>query len=220
MSTAEASIFGPIIAASDVEEWCWALLRKWFGTYLAEVERQHGIAEGTLQRPRAFVTAPSFDKWPEDQLPALMLVSVGLAEEPLKTGNGKVRGRWQIGAACICSARTQAESHRMAGLYGAALYALFEQRPSLDGHARGVVWQDYTIDDDLEFDDLRSLSGALAAFTVEVDGIVTTGAGPLTPGEPLTPETEPWPAWPLAETVEVAVDAVELPDPLPPHEGG
>lgn len=205
------TLFGRILTGADVEEWCVELARKWAGTYLAEVERQRGIEAGALQRPRAFLRVPTFDKWPEDQLPAVLIVSVGLAEVPLRVGAGPFRARWQMGLGCICSARTQTESHAMAMLYTAALRALFVQRPSLEGRARGVVWQDETYEDQLEYDDTRSLSAGIAQFTVEVDDVVTANAGPVTPDQPLDPDTLPWPEDVDVQTTDVQIEREPLP---------
>jgi hypothetical protein len=113
--------------------------------------------------------------------------------------------RWTIEPGVVCSARTQAESHQLAQLYGAAIHTLILQRPSLDGHANGVVWlgESYS---DLGYDDTRSLYACRCLFTVEVSNVVYSNAGPTLPDVPLDPDTDPWPDWPVAETVEVEVD--------------
>lgn len=214
----DTTIFRRIVTGADVEGWCLDLVKRWLSTYLAEVERQHGVPAGTWQRPRAYVVAPSLDKYPEDQLPCILLISVGLAERPLRNGDGRFRTLWQMGLACVCSAATMAETHRMAHHYGAALYALFNQRPSLDGKADGVDWLDYDVGDTIDYDDQRSLAAGIASFTVQVDAAVSAGAGPVTPGDPLTPDTDPWPDWPDAETVDVKVEHHPPPDPLPEEE--
>lgn len=205
--TAE-SIFGRIISGEDVEQWCLDLLKKWSGTYLAEVERQHGIEPGLIPRVRAWVTSPSFDKWPEDQIPAVVLQSVGTGEAPLRDGDGRHRARWVMQCDSIVSARTQAESHTLSMLYAAAHRAVLLQRPSLEGHAAGLRWlgDDYT---QLPYDDIRSLAAAQFTFEVEVDDVVTSVAGPTTPGDPQDPETDPWAPWPEADTVVVAVQKEE-----------
>ncbi len=200
MST--TSIFGRIVAGADVETWCIDLAQRWFSTYLAEVERQHNIVAGTIARPRVYVRTTSFDKWPEDQLPALMLVAQGILTPPVKHGDGTYTARWLMGLAAVCSARTQQESHDLASLYMAALRNLFIQRPSLDGHANGVDWVDER-NDDLEYDDQRSLSSGRAQFLVQVENVSVADAGPVTPDKPLTPDTDPWPGWPTVQTVDV-----------------
>jgi hypothetical protein len=202
------TIFGRIVSGADVETWCADTVRKWMSTYLAEKERQDGMAAGALQRPRAIVTVPSFEKWPEDQLPAIMLISVGLADSPEMHGDGVYTARWDMALACVCSARTEAESHAMAQRYMAALRALFLQRPSLGGNADGTTWLGESYDS-LPYEDTRSLAAGMAQFVVQVEDVSSARAGPLTPDEPLDPDTDPWAEWPLVQESDVEVDVVD-----------
>lgn len=210
---ATGSIFGRIVTGADVEQWTLALLRRWLGTYLSEVERQHGLVPPTWQRPRSWTIAPSVDKWPEDQLPAIVLVSTGVSDVPLKDGRGRYATLWEMGLGCIVSARRQDEAHRLAMHYGAALYTLLVQRPSLDGLAQGTTWEGFAIEDELDYDDTRSLSIGVAAFSVLVEDTVSANAGPITPETPRDPETDPWEDWPRVETTEVAVALTNDPPP-------
>jgi len=200
-SALQPSIFGRIVAGGDVETWCIDLCRKWIGTYLAEVERQHGITAGTYARPKSYVRTISFDKWPEDHLPGLMLISTGIARPPRKEGDGTVTADWLMGLGVLCSAKTQQASHDMAQLLTAAVRTLFLQKPSLDGHADGVAWLDER-HNDLAYDDQRSLSSGQAIFQVTVHGVAVANAGPSYPLAPLDPDTTPWPDWPTVQTVE------------------
>jgi hypothetical protein len=210
------TIFGPILGVGDLEDWAVALCRKWFSTYLAETERQHGIEAGTLQRIRGWALGPSFDKWPEDQVPGLLIVSPGALERPRHDGAGLYRVRWQLDVGVLCSARTQRLSRQQATLYGAAVRDLFLQRPSLEGHTAGLDWLGDSYDD-LDYDDTRSLASARNRFAVEVAGVGQTGAGPVTPDDPLDPDTDPWPLWPIAETVTVEIDGTTVTKPEPPQ---
>ena len=219
MSLVETStIFGRIVSGYDVEQWVLALLKRWSSTYLSEVERQHGYSAGTLQRVRGWVLAPSFEKWPEDQIPGVLVVSPGLVPPPTRDGDGNYRARWRVDLGCLCSARTQQQSHEQAQLFLAAHKAIVAQRPSLEGHADGVTWLDesYSV---LDYDDTRSLYAGYATLTVEVDDVLTTLAGPVTPDDPLPLDTDPWPLWPEAVTVDVDVDNVPVDQPLPTKEG-
>ena len=190
------SIFGRIVSGSDVEDWCIALLKRWTSTYLSEVERQHGLPTLHYARPRSFVRTISFDQWPEDQLPRILMASAGQATPPKKDADGRYRCWWVMGFGCVCSARYQEEAHEMALDYVAAVRTLFLQRPTLDDHANGVVWLDERYDD-LVYDDLRSLSSGQAHFTVEVENVSSAYAGPLAPEEP---SDEPWAHWPIVLT--------------------
>ena len=209
------SIFGRMVSGGDVESWCVALAKRWMGTYMSEAERQAGIPAGTYARPRSYVRTISFDKWPEDQLPAFMLVSAGIASAPTREGDGTYSARWLMGLGLLCSARTQQESHDMALLMTEAARTLFVQKASLDGHADGTQWLDER-NDDLTYDDIRSLSSGQAHFAVTVADVVSAGKGPAAPDPPLVPDTDPWADWPVVQTHDEVV--VHETDPLTKEE--
>jgi hypothetical protein len=211
----QETIFERIVSGYDVERWVVDVLKRWSATYVAEVERQHGIAAGSLPTIKGWVLAPSFDKWPEDQIPGVLVVSPGLVPPPEKTGYGVYRARWRIDVGVICSARTQQQSHEQAMLYLAAHKAIVVQKPSLEGHANGVAWIDESYDA-LDFDDTRSLYAATASLIVEVDNVLATLAGPAKTDPPTDP-TEAWADWPRVATHDV--DVANFADDAPLPEG-
>lgn len=204
------SIFGPIVTGYDVEGWVVDQLKAWSSTYLAEVERQHGIEACSLQRVRGWSLAPTFDKWPEDQLPGVLVVCRGLVPPPLKSGDGKYRAKWAVDVGVICSARTQADSHSLAMLFLAAHAEIVIGKPSLGGHATGVAWLDEQYDQ-LVYDDTRSLYTGTATFAIEVPDVRTAATGPTQPDPPEDPCAD-WPPWPEVETVEIEIDKEPLPE--------
>lgn len=214
----QPSIFGAIVDGGDVERWTLALLKRWLSTYLAETERQHGIVAGKTPRPRGWAIGPSFDKWPEDQVPGILVVSPGTSAAPIKDGGGYYRARWLLDVGALCSTRSQAETRAQAQLYGGAITDLLIQRPSLDDHAHGTLWLGLSYED-LGYDDTRSLSAVRTRFTVEVEQVALANAGPTLPDEPLDPDTLPWPPYVDVETVDVVVENTPPPDPIP-DEGG
>lgn len=201
----EPSIFGRIITGWQVEQWCIDVLKRWESTYLSEVERQSGMVAGTLQRARSFVRTISFDKWPEDQLPAVMLVSTGLAEPPKKLGDGAYRKRWLVGVGVCDEASTQEAARRNMHMRATAMQALLVQRPSLDGQANGVVLLDDSYDN-VPYDDGRTLSGGISLFAVDVENCLSANAGPLLPD---VPADEPWQDWPVVTTHDELVERVD-----------
>lgn len=209
------SVFGPIVTGAHVEEAVIRLIRKWSGTYLAELERRNGLEAGQLARLRSWQTAPTFDNWPEDQLPGCIVVSPGLDGEPIRRGDGNVTATFSIGLGFVVVAATQELSHRYAMLYIAAHRALILQKPSLEGFANGVRWVTESYDE-LPFDDVRSLGAGMGVFNVEVRSVVNTSGGPQA-RDPLEPDTDPWPDWPSVQRVEVDVDGTKV---VKPDEGG
>jgi len=204
--------FGPLVTGVDVENAAMALMRRWFSTYLAELERRNNLAVGTLPRPKGWALAPSFDKWPEDQLPGVIVTSPGTLNPPQMGGDGVYAAWWQIEPGVVVSARTQAESHALAGIYGGALELLFLQRPSLDGFgAGGINWLGIRYDN-LGYDDTRSLYAARLQFVIEHDEVASADMGPVTPDEP---SDDAWPPWQEVLTVDIDVANYPPPAPLP-----
>jgi hypothetical protein len=212
------TIFGRIVSANDVEQAVLATLKKWSSTYIAELERQHGYTAGELQRVRGWVLAPTFDKWPEDQLPGVLVVSPGLIPPPMRDGDGTYRATWSVDVGCCCSARDQQRSHELAQMFVAAHKAIVLQRPSLGGFATACKWMNESYDA-LAYDDTRSLYAGYATFAIEVANVVTTLAGPTSTDDPLTPDTDPWADWPEVETVDVDVEHVDTITPSETEDG-
>jgi hypothetical protein len=193
---------GPIISGRDCELAAISTLQKWISTYLAEAERQTGRTVGSLPRIRAWTTSPDFEKWPEDQLPAVLLISPGLVDPPLADGQGFYRVRFSMGLAAIVSTSQMDETAVLAKLYCATLRTCLLQHQSLEGFAAGVEWIDENYDDLPSIDD-RSLGAGKAIFAVEVRNISRRWNGPPTPSDPPTPDTDPIPPDPTVGRVVI-----------------
>lgn len=207
MSAPFTSAIGKIVTGRDVELAALAVLKRWASTYLAEAEEATGRARGSLPRIRAWTTASEFEKWPEDQLPAVLLISPGLAAPPRADGTGSYRASFALGIAAIVSTARMDETAALAKLYCATFRACLLQHQSLEGFAAGVTWADENYDDLPSIDD-RSLGAGQAIFAVEVDGISTRWNGPPYPSEPPSPDTAPIPDDPTATAVHVVTEPI------------
>src|SRR5688500_3190491 len=104
-----APIFGSFVASWQVEQAAIAHLREWMPDYLPHVYREaHAIVGRSLPafpQPRSYEVVPREpDRWKEDQLPAILIVSPGLVAKPANDGNGTYRAVFDLGIAAICSA--------------------------------------------------------------------------------------------------------------------
>lgn len=200
------SVFGPLVDGSQVEVWTRDVLRTWMATYLGELERRTGRAAGSLPLPRSYVTVNDFTRWPEDQLPAVIIVSPGLAAEPTRRGSGDYHASWVIDVGVIVSAATHAATRDLAKLYALAVRAALLQHRSLGGNATNVDWLDESYDD-LPPEPERTLAAGLGRFHVAVDGVVNTDAGTARPDPPPDPAVAPadWPTV-RADGVTVTVE--------------
>lgn len=201
------SIFGPIIDANQVEEAVRDTLQLWFPTYLRELENQRGMTEGEMPPPRAYVVSGDNDREPEDQLPAVVVVSPGLAENPFQEGDGSFRAPWSVGVGIFTSARDRESTEKLVRQYCAVARTIMLQKQSLGGFADGTEWIDEDFDE-IEFDDTRTIGAGLVEFTVMVAEVVNRRGGPAKPTLP-DPVGQPGSNWPLVETYQVDEEITE-----------
>lgn len=202
------SLYGRILSAVDVEQALKARVDARLGVYLDEVERQHGLAPGTVERPRAFVVT---ERFPEDQLPAIIVGSPGTTDLPEPDGRGCYMVRFEVTLTIAAAAGNGVLE--LVKLYAAALRALALQQPS--ALFMGVDW----IRERYPRPELvggRSFYTAEVELEVQVPEVVDRHAGPPddpgwpepTPGDPASPE------WPVSETADVELDKVAIGDPV------
>lgn len=213
--------FGPIISAFEVEHALVACVRIWIRDYLAEMERQRGQAVEGMPPFRSIVVAGSPEKWPEDQLPALLVSSPGLAETGTRRGlevhgDGGYVARYRVDAVSEVSARGNRQGLRLARVYAAAVRALLVQQPlraaskpppwlrRVDWVGEDFTLRDWTVD--------RTRAAGRVAFVVEVADVMTRGLGPRAPTYPPTDETEPPEPMLMPDVESAHVDVTHKPE--------
>jgi hypothetical protein len=202
------SPYGTIFGADQLEEAAKETLIKWMPTYLAEVERQRGMEPGEIPLPRSYRTVPRFDKFPEDQIPAIYLVSPGIFGEPVKRGGGVYQVQYSLGFAVVVETRDPDSVNTMAKLYSSAIVAAIMQHRNLgfeQGKIEGVDWVDETFLD-IPTQDSRSLASAQGVFVIMVNDVLTVGAGPLVPDPEVPPIDPTVPPDPLPEVGITEID--------------
>jgi hypothetical protein len=108
-------LFGPVFTGEELETAIVEFLGLWSPTYLALIERRFGLAPHKLPKVKSWVTTPQDpEKWAEDQLPSILIVSAGLAKAPTTDGAGNLRATWNVGLASVCSANTEENTRRLA----------------------------------------------------------------------------------------------------------
>jgi hypothetical protein len=196
------AVFSRIVDASQVEQAVIAHLGNWMPTYLAEAERQRGIPEGSLPAIRSYDTVNQWQHWPENQLPACLVVSPGTVRPPKKEGDGTYRGFFAVGLGIVCSADNQQNTNQMAKLYTAVARAVLLQHQRLgDFDAAGVEWREEKYND-IPQEAARTLAAGQAIFIVEVPSITTAMSGPAEPYE--DPYTDP--SWPTIQESTLIVE--------------
>jgi hypothetical protein len=131
------------------------------------------LAEASMLPIKSWRTDNDTDKWPESQLPCIIVVSPGLVERPVRYVNAGMptwRALWACGVGVIVSARTEGETRNLCQDYMAIIRRLVGHHRSLDGGAEGSDWIDERYD---ELDDTmrmkRSLFAGIVMFAVQFE---------------------------------------------------
>jgi hypothetical protein len=207
------SVYGPIILASDVEDAIRDVLRDWIDSYLWEIERQHGMEVGGLESPRSWVTSAAIEKFPEDQLPCVVITSPGTTDAPAADGQGLYRVHWRIDVATQAAAAGNRIALRLARLYTAAMRAICVQHQN-SGLARRVDWLGERYDV-LDTVDDRTVCIGVVSLRVEVYDVTNRNAAPDEPEPQPSPES---PLRPIALTRDAEIVQWPLADDFPSPE--
>lgn len=205
-------IFGAFVTAWQLEQAVIAHLREWMVDYLPHAKRK---AETLLDRqipdfplPRSYTIVPREpDKWTEDQLPAILVVSPGIIDQPTNDGDGNYRARFSLGVGAICSTGDEGTSKLYADLYAWAASAICLDKPSLDGFAESTRLTGAE-NDWLAGERNRTLAGTLAQFEVQVAKFRQVTGGPAAHLSP--PTTDPG-DFPPPDTVHLDVEKETIP---------
>lgn len=207
------SIFDAIKVADDLEQSVITTLELWFPVYIRELELQQVIPQDSLPLPRSFLTSDKVDKEAADQLPAVVVVSPGLAgRRPMQEGDGSFRVPFSIGVGIFVAGNDRTATKRLIRLYTAICRTIMLQKQSLGGFAAGTSWLDESYDDAFNTTDNQTIGAGQVVFEVEVDGAVNRYGGPAIPFEPPPapdPDTQPGSEWPLVQSVSAVVEVEE-----------
>lgn len=205
------NVFGPILALPTIERLTMAHVRGWLPDYLRDVEagvafEPDGVtplAPGSLPLPRSWrPTSGAVDKWPADQLPAVIFGSPGLGDPPARRAEG-YEGGFVVTLSAVASGNDEASTRWLVGIYVAALRALLAQQSDVEGlPVEGLALEDEGYDD-LPFSRSGSLMVGTVAFTMTLRDLVDPTTGPAAPSG--DPAIDPGP-WPEAETTELILE--------------
>jgi hypothetical protein len=206
------TVFGPLIAAPDVERAVLNTLQYWLESYLRNRELMLQLEWGDIERIRTWKITNTFDdKEAEDQTPFLCVISDGLAGRPLQEGNGEFRAKWDIGIGIIVASATGEDAQRVVkDVYCPVIRQILLHKQSLrdwtDPDAQpfssGVEWVDESYKDVFGDDASRTLFNGQLDFEVEVSSVVSRYGGPATP---VDPDSDPGSSWPTADSGDIRV---------------
>lgn len=197
-----ANQFGRMLDGSVVEKAAIDTIDDYIAAYLAQAERDRGWTPGEIPTPNSYSTTNRFARVDlAAQTPAVIVVSPGLADDPVAEGSGEIRAKWSLGFAVCVSANDQESVNELCKLYTSCIRTIILQKSSLGGLASGTTWIDETYDD-LPPEQQRTLAVGTGLFTVEVRNVVDWKLGPAAP--PSDPTVDPGDQ-PVVEEVHIDV---------------
>lgn len=185
----DLDIFGSLILAPQLEDAAQGTIETWISTYLRRVERFIGKPALWLPNPKSYECTNDFDHWPEEQLPAILIMVPGISGRPERDGERNYRVPFHLKIGVVVSADTRKHTERLSKYYAGAIRNLIANKGSLGSFAVGSVWVDENYENKTSDHSQRTLSRAEVCFDTEVYGVVKALAGPAT--VPAEPATEP-----------------------------
>lgn len=200
-----SNVFGSVLDGAQVEETVQKFLARWLPTYLSQLAADRGLPRDAWLRenwPPTWTNSTTFDLDETTRLPAILILSTGLADRPEMEGDGNYRAKWTVGIAAVVSANDQEATNRLAKRYGAAIRWLMIQHQSLeDPNVEGLSWEDEAYDD-IPSGQRRTLASARLVFVIEYRHVVNRLDGPVLPDEPPEDPTVPIDDWGLLEDLD------------------
>jgi hypothetical protein len=198
-------VLGPAVSATTVEQRIADFVEPFLPDYFALAEREGGWDRGEIERPLSIVPASRLDRWPETQLPVLIVVCPGPTERPERRGDGSYRAKFSVQFAPVVSADSETNTRRLAQAHAFAMRMLVIQHKSFGGFADESAWLGETFDE-IPFEQTRTVQAGAVLFEVAVPNVGSEGFGlrepsadPDAPGE-----------WPEATVVDTVVDSYAI----------
>jgi hypothetical protein len=194
------SVIEPIFSANRLDNAAEATLRNWMPTYIKDLCLQNGIAHSLddpnhLVPPRSYNVRNDQARWPEEQMPAVVVVNTGMARPPRMYGDGRYSGFWRVTVLTYCHGIDKTTTNRNNQIYAAAVRAILLQKRTLGGVAAGVEWEaeDYN-EATTDPQGTRTMASSAITMVFEVENIINREGGPRETVPP-TPDTIPGSVW-------------------------
>jgi hypothetical protein len=192
-----------IVDGMQVAEAARATLQAHLVDYIAQIERERGLAPRTIAAPKSWdLTLDLRRARDEGNHPRILIECPGLDDDPERGGDGFWRAPWALVVSAVVSARDDESTERLARRYAAAIRECLQRNPTLLGFADSVRWTDEQYDR-LGSDDTQAIAAGSATFRIWVDDVGCDFAEPPPPAY-----EQPGPA-PVVLTTDVQLEHLE-----------
>lgn len=152
---------------------------------MEQVSAQHGV--GQLPEIKSWGLSNAYDRWPEQALPALVVVAEGIGRDgtPEQYAGGFYRASWALGVSVTIEHPRADDARKLAHLFAAAVRGALLQRRGLGSGGRVTKWLDEGYP--MSIKERRTRASAENVFAVAQDEVVNWRLGPKTPEPPTSP---------------------------------
>jgi hypothetical protein len=215
--------FGDFAGGHNVDLVLYNLIDKWLLTYLYEIARRSGEEFDELKPFRSWRVSTELEKMPEDQTPALIMVNLGLADNPVKRGSSSpgqsFYATWSYQFGCLTSAKGKKvnaapRAIRLSQMYTTAVRLILIQKSDDEGVLGMRDWMDEGYDG-VDSEDDRTINLSHTDFWINVPAAATWANGPMEPVPEPGPDS---PVWPTVISADVGIEKVPLDEPFPEPE--
>jgi len=184
-------VFGPLFDEGQIETAALETLRLWLPDYLREARRQKDYPE--IAPVKSWGVSSEYDRWPEEGLPAVIVMVPGTREDPEAEGDD-YQPTYGLSVAVECAAGRGDVARRIAQIYGAAVVGTIMHRRSLgtDTLLRVTKWRGSS-NTTVGIDQRRTRVSVEQMFDVFVPSAFNVMVGPTETTEPTEPLPDEWP---------------------------
>ncbi len=176
-------------------------LDKWLEVFIAEAERQFGIEPQLIPVPRRgqyTVSREEFQKYPEDQTPAILVLAPGLAGEPRREADRSLTAPIALAFGVITSSAPFTDNDaatEVAQVIGVAIREIVLRLPPEGLKVKGVQ----LIDERYGDIEKRSMGSSRIIFTIDVAEWSPGRGGPVNREEPPVDPYDPPGDYPIVQ---------------------
>lgn len=194
------STFGNWLSPRHVEAAYIDHVVKWLETFVAEAERQFGFTARSIPVPHRgqfTVSREDFQKMPEDQTPAVLVLAPGMAGEARREADRSLTAPIALafGVIAYTPALEQGLATEIAQILGLAIREIVLRLPPDDLEVKGVRLIDERYGDLEE----RSMGSSRVIFTVDVANWSPGSGGPVDRTDPPEDPYDPPGNYPLVQ---------------------
>jgi hypothetical protein len=174
------SVIGRLTSGLNVERAALVILKQRLETYLGEAAAQAAVKPAevaTIQKVESWSVISEYERWPEANLPAVIIAAPGIRGEPEKNGDGSYNVTWTLGVTVVVAGATPPKARKYAQIYAAAVRGAVLQARTLGDGLKVADWID-EVYETTKREERRTVVAGTVVFAVNQRDVVNWRSGP------------------------------------------